>query len=41
MRGLQRQNTVDAGKTPSSVSMRGVTYFANISDKTNLSAKPF
>ena len=25
-----------AGKTPRSVSLRGVTYFANISTKTNL-----
>ena len=27
--------------TPRSVSLRGVTYIANISAKTNLSTKPF
>ena len=35
------KDTIYAGKTPRSVSLPGVTYFANISAKTNLSAKPF
>ena len=29
------KDTIEAGKTPSNVSLRGVTYFANISAKTN------
>ena len=29
------KDTIEAGKIPSSVSLRGVTYFANISAKTN------
>ena len=35
------RDKIDAGKTPRSVSQRGVTYFANLSAKTNRSAKPF
>ena len=32
---------IDDGKTPRSVNLRGVTYFANISAKTNFEEKPF
>ena len=34
------KDKIDAGKTPRSVSLRGVTYFTDISAKMNLSAKP-
>ena len=40
MQGEDCNDKIDAGKTPRSVCLRGVTYFASISAKMNLSAKP-